>query len=314
MASQNVIRSRSCLSSDGESKSSWVPLLPPQTKEDEGKICVVLDMDETMLHSEFGESHTDLRQHEIRQHATTKADFRLRVWYQNRYETIRVHMRPGLQTFLEKTAKDFEIVVFTAALPVYANAALDYIDTSKNISHRLFRESCVQSNGFAFVKDISKLGRDMSKVVLVDNSPVAMVASPDNSIPLVPFYDNKDDQELPKLLQTLYNLKMAGDVQRGLRQSFPGFRKQIMDFLALHQKLRNQDFGFGEDDTDAMTEDLEQEDASQPPTPITPITPITPDSAKDVSTVVGQVADSVKRVLRQKVGEMWRVANGSNAT
>jgi len=73
-----------------------------------------------------------------------------------------------VRTFLEKASEDFEVVVFTAALPIYANAALDFIDPmGELIRHRLFRESCVQSHGYAFVKDLSRLGRDMSRIVLV---------------------------------------------------------------------------------------------------------------------------------------------------
>eukprot|EP00466_Bigelowiella_natans_P013943 jgi/Bigna1/89514/estExt_fgenesh1_pg.C_500112 len=101
------------------------------------------------------------------------------------------------------------------------------------IRHRLFRESCVQSHGYAFVKDLSRLGRDMSRIVLVDNSPVAMAASVSNSIPILSYYDNRMDKELPKLLATLYQLKMGGNVPNCLRTSFPGFRKQIEDFIGI---------------------------------------------------------------------------------
>jgi CTD small phosphatase-like protein 2 len=56
------------------------------------------------------------------------------------------------------------VVIFTASQKVYANALLDLLDPAGNLMHhRLFREAClfVQGN---FLKDLSVLDRDLSKV------------------------------------------------------------------------------------------------------------------------------------------------------
>lgn len=34
--------------------------------------------------------------------------------------------------------------------------------------------------GQPFVKDLTLLGRDMGRIVLIDNNPFAMIATPDN--------------------------------------------------------------------------------------------------------------------------------------
>lgn len=75
--------------------------------------------------------------------------------------------RPGLDEFLQKSSELYEIVVFTASVEYYAGPVLDAIDRKRCISHRLYREHCVRVDG-EFVKDLSRLGRDISKVVIID--------------------------------------------------------------------------------------------------------------------------------------------------
>ncbi|MFN9899089.1 MAG: HAD family hydrolase [bacterium] len=64
--------------------------------------------------------------------------------------------------------KYYELVIFTAAMQDYADWVLDNLDTNKIISNRLYRQHAVR-NGAVFIKDMSKLGRDLSKVIIVDN-------------------------------------------------------------------------------------------------------------------------------------------------
>lgn len=46
---------------------------------------------------------------------------------------------------------------------------------------RLFRESCVYHGG-NYVKDLNKLGRDLQKIVIVDNSPASYIFHPENAV------------------------------------------------------------------------------------------------------------------------------------
>jgi len=151
-------------------------LLPPAQGVD--RLTVVLDMDETLIHSVFRTGLNNFRQDESRRQIEQgKHDFCVDL---GDGEMACVLKRPGVEKFLKNLSEHFEVVVFTAALPVYAKPVIEAIDVEGGVHHSLFRDDTVTYKGLPFVKDLSILGRDLSRVILVDNNPLAMVASPDN--------------------------------------------------------------------------------------------------------------------------------------
>jgi len=63
----------------------------------------------------------------------------------------------------------------------YADPVADLLDQWGVFRIRLFRDSCVLHRG-NYVKDLNKLGRDLQKVVIVDNSPASYIFHPDNAV------------------------------------------------------------------------------------------------------------------------------------
>jgi carboxy-terminal domain RNA polymerase II polypeptide A small phosphatase len=68
----------------------------------------------------------------------------------------------------------YEIVMFTASLSKYAEPLYAKLDHNQVTSTLLYREHCTYHNGL-FVKDMARLGRSLSDVIIIDNSPTSFM-------------------------------------------------------------------------------------------------------------------------------------------
>jgi CTD small phosphatase-like protein 2 len=155
-------------------------LLPERT-DTTPEYTLVLDLDETLVHCSISpfEGFDEIR------------------------ESIYISYRPYLINFLEKVSQLFEVVVFTASEQEYASMVLNRIDPeNKYIHHRLYRDSWLPLNG-NYIKDLSMLGRDIDKTMIIDNSVIAFSLNIDNGIPIQSYSGNKQDDELYKLIQVI---------------------------------------------------------------------------------------------------------------
>jgi CTD small phosphatase-like protein 2 len=87
----------------------------------------------------------------------------------------------------------------------------------------MFRDSCLPVEG-NFLKDLTILGRDLRRAVLVDNSPHAFGYQVDNGIPIESWFDDPTDTELLKLERFLRTLHGKEDVREVVREKFQTFR------------------------------------------------------------------------------------------
>ena len=91
------------------------PLLPPMV--DSSRVCCVIDLDETLVHSSF--------------RPIDNADFQVPVEIDGNLHRVFVLERPHLAAFLTKMGELFECVLFTASLSKYADEVADHIDPTK---------------------------------------------------------------------------------------------------------------------------------------------------------------------------------------
>jgi RNA polymerase II subunit A small phosphatase-like protein len=87
--------------------------LPPQPAHLAGRKTLVLDLDETLVHSQFDEVKN------------SPPDYTIPVEIDNKTCKIFVQKRPGAEYFLEEMAKYYEVVIFTASLSKYADPLMD---------------------------------------------------------------------------------------------------------------------------------------------------------------------------------------------
>lgn len=197
-----VIRKQSQLRDSDDLRMEYCLLGPPKPIHREKKT-LVLDLDETLVHSSFRK--------------VPSADIIVHVEIEDLVNPVYVLKRPGVDEFLRQVGQLFEVVVFTASLSKYANPLLDQLDREGIIHSRLFREHCTFDMG-AYKKDLSRLGRDISQVIIIDNSPVCYEMQPQNAIGVRSWFEDSADKELLSLLPWLHKVAGEKDVYDVLKE------------------------------------------------------------------------------------------------
>ena len=169
--------------------------LPEKALRHKGMKTLVLDLDETLVHSSL----------------TTVANPDHIVELK---DGVKFHIvtRPHLDEFLERMSKIYELVIYTAAEKEYAVAAIDKIDPKRYISYILHREHCILPRT-GVGKDLSLIGRDLKNVVFIDNLEENFRRQRDNGLKIGDFYFDKTDDELKEFIPFLEYVAELDDIR-----------------------------------------------------------------------------------------------------
>lgn len=115
-----------------------------------------------------------------------------------------MNIRPYAIQILKQLSEVCEVMVFTASHNCYAEKVIEKIDPNRRfISEVLYREKCVFMEEGVYVKDIRVVSRRLEEVVLVDNATYSFGKWIENGIPILPFYESREDDELKDLYDFL---------------------------------------------------------------------------------------------------------------
>ncbi|RMZ27612.1 hypothetical protein D0859_08307 [Hortaea werneckii] len=141
-----------------------------------------------------------------------------------------VHERPGCHDFLRKVSKWYNLIAFTASVQEYADPVIDWLERErKYFSGRYYRQHCTLRNG-AYIKDLSFVEPDLSRVMILDNSPMSYIFHEgswkvgdrskhtdfifsDNAIPIEGWISDPTDNDLLHLIPLLEGLQYVTDVR-----------------------------------------------------------------------------------------------------
>ena len=176
-------------------------MLGPQPEKSRGRKTLVLDLDETLVHSQFNQIKSP--------------DYVIPVNIDGASCNIFVSKRPGVDNFLNVMSQYYEVVIFTASLSKYADPLMNQMDVNGVCTMRLFREHCTYLQG-VFTKDMSKIGRNMKDAMILDNSPSAYMLQPECAVPIISWYDDPKDRQLFDLIPLFIQLSRINDCREAI--------------------------------------------------------------------------------------------------
>lgn len=229
----------------------------PKEKIERISVCnkkiVLLDLDETLIHADFREEFINnenykydaiisfYTKNEIDEDINKDDDVYSNIEEIENFDlldnkilsSVGIFLRPGVKKFLAEISKNFEVGIFTAALPEYADAAINYLDPEdKYIKFRLYRNHCIDIKDSLRVKDLRILKNiNIKNIILVDNNMYSFAPQLNNGILINSFYCDKDDKELDNVYRYLIDYILPADDVREVNEEFFGFKKILNEIM-----------------------------------------------------------------------------------
>ena len=217
------------------------------------KKILLLDLDETLIHADFFEEFPEKSENKYDKIISFYTEEPTNFIQENTdnnttddeskddsgekvLNKVGIFLRPKVQEFLKEISNYFEIGIFTASIPEYADAVINYLDPDeKLIKFRLYRNDCVNLENVIKIKDLRIFGENnLNRIVLLDNNIYSFSAQLSNGILINSFFCDKNDDELANVRKYLIDYIYPSDDVRKINEQFFGFETLFNEFSKLH--------------------------------------------------------------------------------
>lgn len=156
------------------------------------KKCLILDIDETLLHSTY-------------ENLKAIPDFK--------YKERNVYLRPGWESFMDFCFTHFDVGIWTVAQGEYADFLMTKMGCKGQLKFLYHRDHCTEQehfNGFfddiKHLKDLRKLKTyPLKNIIMIDDTP-QFVEPVENVLMIPEFRGEPEDRELKIMMEKLKGL------------------------------------------------------------------------------------------------------------
>lgn len=196
--------------------------------KNENKKILVIDLDETLIHTSFQKIKNPDLMIEIdsnnKKNTTTNNNTNTDASISKKVEAY-IRIRPGVDKFLSQMSRYYDIYVYSASSKNYLNTIIKNIDKNNIIKQCYCRDDCIMyvedyeedfdkpNNKYNYIKDLKKINKELRNIVFIDNNAISFKLQEKNGIPIKSWFDDYEDIELYKLIPILKNLSGFYDVR-----------------------------------------------------------------------------------------------------
>ena len=202
------------------------PSLHNINNNNNNKKSLILDLDETLVHSSFFPFDR-------------ASDLTLPIKVDNKKKLVYILRRPYAIEFMKEMSLYYDIIIYTASISEYASYLLDELDKYKIITKRFYRNNCLLNNGM-YIKDLRIIGKPLKDLIIIDNNPISYINNINNGLPILSWYGDAQDIELLKLIPLLKYLANVEDVTSIIPQ-IVNRKKNKIKYSLINKMINNAD-------------------------------------------------------------------------
>ena len=149
-------------------------------------------------------------------------------------------IRPGVFQFIEEIKEYYEIILFSEADKNYIDLITEVVGENRYLYDYILCRDYVTIVGQNFVKELSKIGRPLDKIIIIDNMPQNFSFNKENGIYIKSFWgEENDDKALIDLIPILVNIAISG---KDVRKELVKYKEKIVTKISSNIYKHNNNF------------------------------------------------------------------------